>query len=124
VRAFLEALGYQLRDILASVSAETGIKVNELLVGGGVSASDLACQIQANILGIPVKRPEFSETTAWAAALFAGLGADVWTDLSNLPSLPGDHIHFLPQSTIGQQDIGYERWKLAVSLTQAWGDGV
>jgi glycerol kinase len=123
VRAFLEALGYQLRDILASVSAETGIRVNELLVGGGVSASDLACQIQADLLGIPVKRPKFSETTAWAAALLAGLGADVWKDLSELPPLPGDHTRFLPQLSAVQREAGYECWKHAVSLTRAWGEG-
>jgi glycerol kinase len=123
VRAFLEALGYQLRDILATVSAETGIGVNELLVGGGVSASDTACQIQADQLGIPVKRPEFSETTAWAAGLLAGLGAGIWADLSELPPLPGGHTHFYPQLAPGQQDAGYERWRHAVSLSQAWGDG-
>jgi len=121
IRAFLESLGYQLRDILTSVSEETGITVNELLVGGGVSASDLACQIQADLLGIPVKRPEFSETTAWAAALLAGLGADVWKDLSELPPLPGDHTQFSPQLLTGR-DAGYERWKHAVSLTRAWGE--
>jgi glycerol kinase len=124
VRAFLEALGYQLNDILAAVTAETGIEVNELLVGGGVSTSNLACQIQADLLGIPVKRPTFSETTAWAAALFAGLGADIWTDLSELPPLPGDHTCFLPKLVAEQRVTGYERWKHAVSLTRAWGDGV
>jgi glycerol kinase len=120
----LEALGYQLQDILASVAEEAGIEVRELLVGGGVSASNLACQIQADLLGIPVKRPTFSETTAWAAALFAGLGAGVWTDLSELPPLPGDHTYFLPKLVAGQRVAGYERWKHAVSLTRAWGDGV
>jgi glycerol kinase len=124
VRAFLEALGYQLRDILASVSAETGIRINELLVGGGVSASDVACQIQADLLGIPVKRPKFSETTAWAAGLLAGLGADVWRDLSELPPLPGDYTRFRPQLTSEQRDAGFERWKYALSLTRAWGDGL
>ncbi len=122
IRALMEALGYQLRDILTSVSEETGIEVNELLVGGGVSASDIACQIQADLLGIPVKRPEFTETTSWAAALLAGLGADVWRDLSELPPLPGHYTRFSPQLTNGQQEAGSERWKQAVSLTRAWGD--
>ncbi|UCG24580.1 MAG: carbohydrate kinase [Chloroflexota bacterium] len=122
IRAFLEALGYQLRDILASVWAETGIEVNELLVGGGVSASDLACQIQADLLGIPVKRPDFSETTAWAAGLLAGLGAGTWTDVTELPPLPGDYTHFYPQLTPGRRDANYERWRHAVALTQNWGN--
>ncbi len=123
IRAFLEALGYQLRDILTSVSAETGIKINELLVGGGVSASDIACQIQADLLGIPVKRPKFSETTAWATTLLAGLGAEIWTELSELPPLPGDYTQFLPQLDQERRNAGFERWKHAVSLTRAWGDG-
>jgi glycerol kinase len=123
IRAFLEALGYQLRDILASVATETGTKVGELLVGGGVSASDLACQIQADLLGIPVKRPQFSETTAWAAALLAGLGADIWTDVSELPILLGEHTRFYPRLSQDQVEDGHGRWQLAVSLTQAWGSG-
>jgi hypothetical protein len=85
--------------------------------------SDLACQIQADLLGIRVKRPDFSETKAWAAALMAGLGADVWTDLSELPLLPGGHTIFSPQLDEGRRDAGYERWKYAVSLTRDSGDG-
>ena len=87
------------------------------------STSDLACQIQADLLGIPVKRPEFSETTAWAAALLAGLGANVWREQSELPPLPGDYTDFLPQLTTEWRDEGFERWKQAVSLARAWGDG-
>ena len=122
--AFYQALGYQLRDILTSVSAETGINVNELLVGGGVSASDIACQIQADLLGIPVKRPEFPETTSWAAALLAGLGADVWRDLSELPPLPGDYTRFRPQLTRDSEMQVLSAGSKAVSLTRAWGDGL
>lgn len=121
MRAFLQAIGYQLRDILHAVTAEASTMVNELLVGGGVSASDLACQIQADLLGLPVKRPEFMDTTAWAAALLAGLGANTWTDASALPSLPGSQAYFYPQLSPEERDAGYERWQRAVHLARAWG---
>jgi len=121
-RAFLESIGYQIRTILETITNEAGVQVEQLLVGGGVSASDLACQIQADLLGLPLLRPTFAETTAWAAGLLAGLGANVWPNADALPPLPGTHTRFEPQMAAAERDEGYGRWLRAIELVQAWGE--
>lgn len=123
VRAFLESLGYQVRAILDTIARDTGQRVDELLVGGGVTASDIACQIQADLTGVPVRRPTFAETTAWAAALLAGMGAGVWADESHLPPRPGDHVIFEPSMAAAEREAGFERWSAAVELVRSWPGG-
>lgn len=124
LRAFMESLAYQIRAILENIQQAGGVTLTSLRVGGGVSASDLACQIQANLLGIPVHRPSFMETTAWAAALLAGLAAGAWPDTSHLPTLPGDQTTFWPQLDADGREAGYARWLKAVALMREWGDGL
>ncbi len=122
VRAFLEALGYQVRAILETIAAQAGIHVSQLYLGGGVSASDLACQIQADMLGIPTVRPAFTETTARAAALLAGIGAGIWS-ADALPPLPSAVTVFEPRLSADERDAGYARWQRAVETVRAWGSG-
>ncbi|MCC6601996.1 MAG: carbohydrate kinase [Anaerolineae bacterium] len=121
VRAFLEALGYQLRAIKETIARDAGVTMGQMLVGGGVSASDIACQIQADMLNIPILRPTFTETTAWAAALLAGLQIGTWPDVASLPPLPGSHHRFEP-CPIPPRDLeeGYGRWQQAIRLIQSW----
>lgn len=121
VRSFLEALGYQIRDILETIDRDTGHRVEELLVGGGVTASDIACQIQADLTGIPVLRPTFTETTAYAAALLAGRGAGFWAGDDQLPPPPGTRFVFEPRTTATQRDEGFARWQEAIRFVRAWG---
>ncbi len=121
-RAFFEAIGFQIRTILETITAETDIGIDKLLVGGGVSASDLACQIQADLVGIPVLRPTFTEATAWAAGLLAGLGAGFWADESAMPLPPGDHIRFEPTLAPSTRDEGYAAWQRAVDFVRDWGN--
>jgi glycerol kinase len=120
VRAFLEAIGFQLRGILDTIAGETGLSIERLYVGGGVSASDEACQIQADLLGIPTIRAGLSETTSWAAALLAGLGAGLWRDLEDLPPLPQEETVFWPCLSQEQRDAGYARWQQAVARAAHW----
>jgi glycerol kinase len=120
VRAFLESLGYQMRTILETITAETGLSVEHLSLGGGIAKSDEACQIQADLIGIPLIRPAFIETAARAAALLAGLGAGFWPDLANLPPLPGEQTVFAPRLAADQRDLGYHRWQQAVKRAQGW----
>jgi glycerol kinase len=122
-RAFFEAVAFQMRTILETIDAQAGVRVARLLVGGGVSASDLACQIQADLLAIPVQRPTFTETTAWSAGLLAGLGAGFWDSADSLPALPGEHHTFTPSLSDTGRDAAYDRWQYAVRLVQAWGAG-
>ena len=121
VRAFLESLGYQIRAILETIARDTGQRVDELLVGGGVTASDVACQIQADLTGIPVARPTFTETTAFAAALLAGRGAGFWPSDASLPPPPGGRTVFEPHTSRERRDEGFARWQAAVALVRQWG---
>ena len=119
-RAFFESIGYQLRTILETITNEAALDVKQLVVGGGVSASDIACQIQADLLNIPVVRPTFVETTSWAAALLAGLGVGKWSSVDSLPSLPGSHDFFYPSGVNSAHGMGYQRWQKAVYLVGEW----
>ena len=122
VRAFLEALGYQIRAILDTIAHDTGRRVEELLVGGGVTASDVACRIQADLTGIPVARPTFTETTAYGAALLAGRGAGFWNSDDELPPLPGARTVFEPRLSIDRRDEGFAGWEAAVRFVREWGE--
>ena len=122
-RAFLESLGYQVREILDTIYTATGLRVERLHLGGGISTSDEACQIMADQLGIPTVRPTFTETAARAAALLAGLGAGVWADVSDLPPPPGGFTLFEPRISADQREANYARWKRAVDCVRAWGQG-
>ncbi len=119
-RAFLESIGCQMRLILAEIEQNTAVHVPELRIGGGVSASNVACQIQADLTGIPVLRPTFTETTAWAAALLAGLGAGVWADETAVPLPAADHTRFEPQLAETAVRPLYHRWQQAAALMREW----
>lgn len=103
--------------------AATGLQVAQLNVGGGLSASDLACQVQADLLGIPIVRPAERETTARGAALLAGLGAGVWRNVNDLPDLPPGAVQFEPRLSDSQRDAQYARWQQAVAAVQQFGSG-
>lgn len=120
VRAFLESLGYQIRAILESLAVETGLRIDRLSVGGGIAASDEACQIQADMAGLPLVRPAFTEMAARAAALLAGLGAGTWATLDDLPPLPGAQTVFEPQLSADQREANYARWQRAVARAKGW----
>lgn len=123
VRAFVEALAFQVRAILETIEAETGLRVEQLKLGGGVSSSSELCQILADQLGLPLIRPSFAETTARAAALLAGLSAGVWPTLSDLPPIPGDYTTFEPRLSADQRNTAYSRWQRAIERAQGWSEG-
>jgi glycerol kinase len=77
-RAALEGIAFQVADILNAMQADAGVKLRELRVDGGASNNNLLMQFQADILGVPVVRPEVTETTALGAAYLAGLGVGFW----------------------------------------------
>jgi len=122
-RAFLESLGHQVRAILDTIYAETSLRVERLHLGGGISASDEACQIMADQLGIPAVRPTFTETAARAAALLAGLGVGAWPGISDLPPMAGGHTVFEPRLSVDRREANYARWKHAVDCVRTWGQG-
>ncbi len=118
--ALLDSIGFQLRAILDEILRATGVGVTQLKVGGGLSASDAACAIQADWLGIPVVRSSFGETTSRAAALLAGIGAGVWAGEGDLPPLPGTTRVFEPRLDAGRRAEGHAAWKRTVDAVTSW----
>jgi glycerol kinase len=123
-RAFLESIGFQMRAILDTIDAQTGLRVRQLSIGGGLSNSDVACQIQSDLIGIPIVRPTESETTARGAALFAGLSAGVWPSLNDLPPLPMGSTVFEPRLSVDQREAAYARWQRAVQHVRDIGENI
>jgi glycerol kinase len=121
-RAFFESIAFQMRAILDTIRDRTGLQVTQLSVGGGLSNSNIACQLQADLLGIPVVRPAEKETTGRGVALLAGLGAGVWQSVAELPALPGGSTLFEPRLSIDQRDAGYARWQRAVQHVRELGE--
>ncbi len=119
VRAAVEAMAYQTRDVVDAMQGDTGRVLDELRVDGGASVMDVLCQFQADLLGIPVRRPRQTETTALGAAFLAGLGAGVWTDadLADLWKLDRD---FEPAISRDQADTLQAQWRRAVERSRAW----
>ncbi|KAJ3662402.1 hypothetical protein Zmor_006753 [Zophobas morio] len=121
VKAALEAVCYQVRDILEAMALDCGYSLSKLLVDGGMTANDFLMQMQADYCGIPVVRPTMAETTCLGAAIAAGnaKGVEVW-DLDNIQPVPSDT--FLPSITDDQRDIRYARWKMAISRSLGWAE--
>ena len=84
IRATLEALAYQTKDVLTAMEKDTELELKSLKVDGGASANNFLMQFQADILGVPVERPQAIETTAMGAAYLAGLAVGFWQDMSEL----------------------------------------
>lgn len=121
VRATLEAVCYQTREILDSMHLDSEIALNELLVDGGMTINDFLMQMQSNILGINVVRAKMPETTALGAAIVAGSaeGVDCWKKIKEQETLKDV---FLPNSTKEGRDALYVRWKKAVQHSLHWKD--
>jgi glycerol kinase len=119
VRAAVEAMAYQTRDVVEAMEKDTGRKLTELRVDGGAAVMDLLCQLQADLLGIPVRRPRHTETTALGAAFLAGLGAGIWgePDLAHLWKLDRE---FEPGMSRDQADSMQSRWRRAVDRSLQW----
>jgi glycerol kinase len=118
-RATLDAIAFEVRDVVDAMTDEAGLKVPQLQVDGGASANDLLCQLQADQLGVPVQRPEVLETTALGAAFLAGLGTGVWSSQEELAQTWRLGRRFEPVP--GQRDDGrHTQWLRAVDRSKAW----
>ena len=123
IRAALESLAYQVRDVYEAVVPDTNLNITELRVDGGASQNNLLMQFQADILKIPVIRPYTTETTALGAAYIAGLASGVWKDLDELKSLWHESLRFLPQMSDEKRNTLYDGWQNAVSKVLVWANG-
>jgi glycerol kinase len=119
VRAAVEAMAYQTRDVVEAMERDTGEKLKELRVDGGAAVMDVLCQLQADLLGITVRRPRRTETTALGAAFLAGLGAGLWSegDLATLWKLDRE---FEPRMSRDQADSLQAGWRRAVDRARSW----
>jgi glycerol kinase len=119
VRAAVESMAYQTCDVVQAMERDTGTALTELRVDGGASVMDVLCQLQADLLGIPVRRPRQVETTALGAAYLAGLGAGVWSD-ADLKGLWKLDREFEPSMSRDQAAELQSRWRDAVKRSLNW----
>ena len=123
VRATLESIAYQTRDVVECVQADSELALETLRVDGGASANDFLMQFQADVLGTRVERPALLEATAKGAASLAGLGVGFWRDLSGLEAT-GELTVFEPRMDEARREALYAGWKRAVERARDWaGDG-
>lgn len=122
VRATLEAIAYQTREVVEAMVGNdiSPITLPALKVDGGAVKNNFLCQFQADILGVPVIRPRIEETTAFGAALAAGLAIKAWKDLDEISQLWKPDRTFEPKMPEGQRHDLYQDWKRAVRSALAW----
>ena len=121
-RATLESIGYQTKDVVVAMQQDSGVTLDVLRVDGGVTANDLAMQLQADILGVPVSKPAVAETTALGAAYAAGLAVGFWSSTAELVQNWHEDRRWQPAWTDDQRAAGYAGWKKAVERTLGWVD--
>src|ERR671935_824590 len=119
-RAALEATAYQTREILDAMEADSGVRLKALKVDGGMVHNELLMQFQADILGVPVIRPQVAETTALGAAYAAGLATGVWSSLEDLRHNWQVDKTWEPKMDAARRDEYYKYWKKAVTRTFDW----
>lgn len=120
VRAVLEAIAYQSRDVMEAMEADSGIRIRELKVDGGASVSNFLMQFQADIMNVTVRKPEITETTAMGAAFLAGLGIGIWKDRNEIASNWKLFKEYSPSMDANIRDSLYESWRKAVGRSLGW----
>jgi glycerol kinase len=120
IRATLEALAYQTKDVLAAMESDSGIPVNALRVDGGAAANDFLMQFQSDILNIPVERPTVNETTALGAAYLAGLAVGYWNSADELADHENTERVFHPVMAEEERTELYAGWQRAVKAAMVF----
>ena len=120
IRATLESIAYQTRDVLEAMQLDSKIKVSGLRVDGGVSVSNFLMQFQSNVLNIPVYRPIISETTALGAVYLAGLGVGLWNSKKEIMESWRLDNAFEPAQDNNYYNSLYYKWKKAVERSMKW----
>ena len=122
IRATLESLAYQTRDVLDAMEADSGINLKELKVDGGAVNNDFLMQFQADILGTPVERPEYTETTALGAAYLAGLAVGYWDSKEEVLDKRRVDTTFQPEMGEEEKEKLYAGWQKAVGRAKDWAE--
>jgi glycerol kinase len=119
-RAALEAIAFQVADVLDAVHSETGTPLAALRVDGGAAVNDLLMQFQADVLGVPVVRPRVTETTALGAAYLAGLATGFWAGPGELKAKREGDKRFEPRMEEQERKERRARWVKAVERAKSW----
>ncbi|RDE34583.1 glycerol kinase [Parageobacillus thermoglucosidasius] len=120
IRATLESLAYQTKDVLTAMEADAGIALKTLRVDGGAVKNNFLMQFQSDMLGVPVERPVINETTALGAAYLAGLAVGYWKDRKEIASQWQLERQFEPKMEKEKQEKLYDGWKKAVKAAMAF----
>jgi len=121
-RAALEATAFQTREVLDAMNADSGVALTELKVDGGMVANEALMQFQADILGVPVIRPQVAETTALGAAYAAGIAVGYWNGEQDVIDNWAEDKRWTPAADDAERDRTYRLWKKAVTRTFDWVD--
>lgn len=121
-RAALEAIAFSSAELLLGMTSSTGLSVPLLRVDGGATTNDWLMEFQADLLGIPIERPDVFETTALGAALLAGLAVGVWPSVDRFTGLRS-YRRFDPTSGASERAARWQGWRRAVAAALSWADG-
>lgn len=119
-RAALDATAWQVREVADAMAADTGLGLHDLKVDGGMTASEVLLQTQADVLDVPVIRPQLTETTCLGAAYAAGLAVGFWPDLDALRANWRADVTWHPTMSEVDRAEGYGRWRKAVARALDW----
>jgi glycerol kinase len=120
VRAALEAMAYSTHDVLRAMEQDSGIAATELAVDGGASLNDWLMQFQADVIGLPVKRPRMVETTALGAAGLAGIATGVWRDAAHFLGERAEPRVFTPAVSGAERETLLAGWQRAIRTALHW----
>ena len=120
IRAALEAIAYQTKDVLEAMLEESGLTLAELKVDGGACNNDFLMQFQADMIDCTVKRPTITETTALGVAYLAGLAVDYWQDKNEITRHWNAAKTFTPQMSTEERTECYQGWQKAVKKSMHW----
>ncbi|CAH0547152.1 unnamed protein product [Brassicogethes aeneus] len=118
VRATLDAVCFQTRDILEAMNKDYGSPLNTLQVDGGMTANKLLMQLQADLAGVNIVKPNMAESTALGAAMVAGAAVGYWDIMGSRLDIPFEKWD--PKLTENQRDVRYSKWKMAVERSMEW----
>ena len=120
VRAALESIAYQVRDVVDLMAAESGLPLSEIRLDGGAAANSMLCQFQADVLGSPAVRPRVTEATALGSAYLAGLAIGYWRSRDEIAQLWAADRRFTPAMAPDQRERRYRGWTRAVERAKGW----
>jgi glycerol kinase len=116
-RAALEAICYQTKEVIDAMEADSGIKLTEMRVDGGITNNKLCMQLQADIMAIDIVKPVITETTALGAAFAAGLAVGVWENTSQIKKIWKRESNWHCKSDANWRSHGYQKWREAITRT-------